>query len=143
MLERGKVANLPFSRAIASPPLCFKTLPAIVPRAALPLACFPLPLLPRHVEGILCKHRIRRWHLDQMFVKISGATHCLWRAVDHEGEVLGRLVTKTRDRRAVPKSLKKVMKQHGWPEVIVIDQLWSYGTAQKDPGHGDSRETER
>ena len=29
-----------------------------------------------------------RWHLDEMIVKINGETHYLWRAVDHEGEVL-------------------------------------------------------
>jgi hypothetical protein len=34
-----------------------------------------------------------RWHLDEMFVKISGARHYLWRAVDHEGEVLESFVT--------------------------------------------------
>jgi putative transposase len=38
-----------------------------------------------------------RWHLDEVFVKINGVTHYLWRAVDHEGEVLEALVTKRRD----------------------------------------------
>src|SRR5882672_9936292 len=41
-----------------------------------------------------------RWHLDEMYVKIRGEIHYLWRAVDHEGEVLEAYVTKTRDRRA-------------------------------------------
>ena len=41
-----------------------------------------------------------RWHLDEVFVKINGVTHYLWRAVDHEGEVLEALVTKRRDRKA-------------------------------------------
>ena len=44
-----------------------------------------------------------RWHLDEVFVKINGATHYLWRAVDHEGEVLESIVTKTRDRKAALK----------------------------------------
>ncbi len=41
-----------------------------------------------------------RWHLDEVFVKINGETHYLWRAVDHEGEVLEVFATKRRDRRA-------------------------------------------
>nr|WP_241762233.1 IS6 family transposase [Euryhalocaulis caribicus] len=41
-----------------------------------------------------------RWHLDEMFVRIRGETHYLWRAVDHEGEVLEAYVSKTRDREA-------------------------------------------
>ena len=41
-----------------------------------------------------------RWHLDDVFVKINGETHYLWRAVDHEGEVLEVFATKHRDRRA-------------------------------------------
>ena len=41
-----------------------------------------------------------RWHLDEVFVKINGKTHYLWRAVDHEGEVLEVFVTKRRDRKA-------------------------------------------
>ena len=35
-----------------------------------------------------------QWHLDEVFVKINGETHYLWRAVDHEGEVLESYVTK-------------------------------------------------
>jgi putative transposase len=41
-----------------------------------------------------------RWHLDEVFVKINGKTHYLWRAVDHAGEVLEVFATKRRDRRA-------------------------------------------
>jgi putative transposase len=40
-----------------------------------------------------------RWHLDEVFVRINGETHYLWRALDHEGEVLEVFVTKRRDRR--------------------------------------------
>ena len=49
-----------------------------------------------------------RWHLDEVFVKINGVTHYLWRAVDHEGEVLEAVATKRRDRRAALKFLKKL-----------------------------------
>ncbi len=44
--------------------------------------------------------RQRRWHLDEVFVKINGVKHYLWRAVDHEGEVLESFVTKRRDKKA-------------------------------------------
>ena len=88
-----------------------------------------------------CKHW--RWHLDEVFVKINGVTHYLWRAVDHEGEVLESVVTKTRDRKATLKFLKKSMKRHGRPENIVTDRLRSYGAALKDLGRGDDREMGR
>jgi len=41
-----------------------------------------------------------KWHLDEVFVKINGETHYLWRAVDHEGEILEAFVSKRRDRKA-------------------------------------------
>ena len=53
----------------------------------------------------------------------------MWRAVDHEGEVLESFVTKRRDRKAVLKFLRKTMKRFGKPEVIVTDKLRSYGAA--------------
>ena len=84
-----------------------------------------------------------RWHLDEVFVKINCVTHYLWRAIDHEGEVLESVVTKTRDRKAALKLLKKSMKRHGRPESIVTDRLRSYGAALKDLGRGDDREMGR
>jgi putative transposase len=54
-----------------------------------------------------------QWHLDEDFVKINGETHYLWRAVDHEGEVLESYVTKRRDRKSAAKFLKKSMKRYG------------------------------
>ena len=84
-----------------------------------------------------------RWHLDEIYVKINGVTHYLWRAVDHEGEVLESVVTKTRDRKAALKFLKKSMKRQGLPEVIVTDRLRSYGAALKELGRGDDREMGR
>jgi putative transposase len=84
-----------------------------------------------------------RWRLDKVCVKINGVTHYLWRAVDHEGEVLESFVTKTRDRKAALGFLKKAMKRHGRPKVIVTDRLRSYGAALKDLGRGDDREMGR
>jgi len=96
----------------------------------------------RRVEAMRA-HRQWRWHLDEVYVKINGVTHYLWRAVDHEGEVLESLVTKTRDRRAALKFLKKSMKRHGRPENIVTDRLRSYGAALKELGRGDDRQMGR
>jgi putative transposase len=50
-----------------------------------------------------------RWHLDEVFVKINGERHYLWRAVDHEGEVLESHVTPTREKKAALKFLKKML----------------------------------
>jgi putative transposase len=84
-----------------------------------------------------------RWHLDEVFVKINGQTHYLWRAVDHEGEVLEAFASKTRDRKAALKFMKKLMKRHGRAEVIVTDKLRSYGAAMKIIGNADVQETGR
>lgn len=66
-----------------------------------------------------------RWHLDEVFVKIGGKLHYFWRAVDHEGEVLETIVTKKRDRKAVLKLLKKLLKRYGRQVSIVTDRLRS------------------
>ncbi len=72
-----------------------------------------------------------QWHLDEMFVKIGGEMHYLWRAVDHEGELLEAYVSKKRDRQAALKFLRKAMKRYGRPQVIVTDKLRSYAAAMK------------
>ena len=76
-------------------------------------------------------------------MKINGETHYLWRAVDHEGEVLESYVTKRRDRKAALKFLRKTMKRFGPPHVIVTDLLRSYGAAMKVIGNADKQETGR
>lgn len=68
-----------------------------------------------------------QWHLDEVYVTINGVTHCLWHAVDHERAVLESLVTKTRDRKTVPKFLWKSLKRHGRPDSYVTDRLCSFG----------------
>jgi len=70
-------------------------------------------------------HSNWQWQLDEVFVKINGETHYLWRAVDHGGEVLESYVTKRRVRKAALKLLKKTMKRFGHPHAIVTDQLRS------------------
>ncbi|NRB17281.1 MAG: IS6 family transposase [Rhodobacteraceae bacterium] len=84
-----------------------------------------------------------QWHLDEVFVKINGETHYLWRAVDHEGEVLETYVTKRRDRKAALKFLRKIMKRYGPPHIIVTDKLRSYGAAMKVIGNAERQETGR
>ncbi|CUH44687.1 hypothetical protein RUM4293_03593 [Ruegeria atlantica] len=84
-----------------------------------------------------------QWHLDKVFVKINGEMHYLWRAVDHECEVLESYVTKRRDRKAALKFLRKSMKRHGKPVVIVTDKLRSYGAAMRVVGNAGRQETGR
>jgi len=78
-----------------------------------------------------------------MFVKINGEMHYLWRAVDHEGEVLESFVTKRRDRKAALKFLRKSMRRFGSPKIIVTDKLRSYGAAMTAIGSADRQETGR
>src|SRR5450432_4230762 len=79
-------------------------------------------------------YRHWRWHLDEVYVEINGDMSYLWRAVDHEGEVLESYVTKTRDKAAALKFIKKAMKRHGRTKAIVTDGLRSYGAALSDLG---------
>ena len=64
-----------------------------------------------------------RWHLDEAFVKVNGKLCYLWRAVDHEGEVLEAVVTARRDKAAALKFLKRIMKKYGHPRKVVTDRL--------------------
>ena len=81
-----------------------------------------------------------RWHLDEVFVRINGETHYLWRAVDHEGEILETFVTKRRNRKAALRFLKRAMKRYGNPQEVVTDRLRSYHAAMKEIGN-DARQT--
>ncbi len=84
-----------------------------------------------------------RWHVDELFVRINGERRYLWRAVDHEGEVLEAVVTKRRDKSAALKLLRKLMKRYGRPKAIVTDRLPSYGAALKALGAEDLQATGR
>jgi putative transposase len=76
-------------------------------------------------------------------VQINGETHYLWRAVDHEGEVLEVFATKRRDRKAALKFLKRMIKRYGRPGSIVTDRLRSYGAAMKVIGNVANQECGR
>ena len=90
----------------------------------------------------ICKRRVAdmrgypqwRWHLDEVFVKVNGKLCYLWRAVDHEGEVLEAVVTAKRDKAAALKLLKRIMKKYGAPRRIVTDGLRAYSAAMNDIG---------
>jgi len=84
-----------------------------------------------------------RWHLDEVYVKINGELHYLWRAVDHEGEVLESYVTKSRDKKAALAFMRKALKRHGSPEKITTDGLRSYGAAMDELGNREKQEIGR
>lgn len=84
-----------------------------------------------------------QWHLDEMYVKIGGAMHNLWHAVDQEGEILESFVTKTGDKKAAPAFIKKALKRHGSVETITTDGLRSYSAAMDELGHRDKQEIGR
>ena len=69
-----------------------------------------------------------------MYVKLNGEMVYLWRAIDHEGEVLESYVTRTRDKGAALTFMKKALTRHGSPEAITTDGLHSYGAAMDELG---------
>jgi putative transposase len=73
-----------------------------------------------------------RWHLDEVFIKINGKIHYLWRAVDQGGNVLDILVTSRRNAKAATKFFRKLLKGLEYvPRVLVTDKLASYGVAHQ------------
>ncbi len=103
---------------------------------------FAAEIRKRRIQQHRCHHQWR-WHLDEVFVRISGEMHYLWRAVDHEGEVLEVFATKRRDRKAALKFLKRTMKRYGKAKAIVTDRLGSYGAAMKAMGIVERQECGR
>ena len=91
------------------------------------------PLGPLFAAVIQCQRvslmlgmRQWRWHLDAMYLNVNGEMRCLWRAVDHEGEILENFGTKERDKTPALSFIKKVLKRHDPPEAITTDGLRSY-----------------
>lgn len=84
-----------------------------------------------------------KWHLDEMYVRLNGEMVYLWRAVDHEGEILESYVTRKRDKSAALAFLKKALKRHGRAETIVTDGLRSYPAAMRELGNVERREMGR
>jgi putative transposase len=84
------------------------------------------------------------WHLDEVFIRIRGKRHYLWRAVDQHGTVLEILVQSRRNAKAAKRFFRKLLKGLQYvPRVIVTDKLPSYGAAKREvlPGveHRQSR----
>jgi putative transposase len=74
-----------------------------------------------------------KWHLDEVFLKINGRIHYLWRAVDQDGDVLDILVQGKRDMRAAKKFFRKLLKGLRYiPNLIVTDKLRSYRAAKAE-----------
>ncbi|MCA1705874.1 MAG: IS6 family transposase [Actinobacteria bacterium] len=73
-----------------------------------------------------------KWHLDEVFIKIGGKTHYLWRAVDQHGNVLDILVTSRRDAKAATRFFRKLLTGLRYvPRVLVTDKLASYPVAHR------------
>jgi putative transposase len=75
-----------------------------------------------------------KWHLDEVVVTINGRKHWLWRTVDQHGAVLDVLVQSRRDKAATKRLMRKLLKRHGCPRVIVTDKLRSYAAANNELG---------
>ena len=74
-----------------------------------------------------------KWHLDEVYLKINGQLHYLWRAVDQNGQVLDILLQTRRDKQAAKRFFKKLLKGLRYvPRVVVTDKLRSYGAALKE-----------
>src|SRR6267142_2673024 len=72
-----------------------------------------------------------RWHLDEVFLKINGRLHYLWRAVDQDGDVLDILVQRRRDKKPAKKFFRKLLKGLRYvPRVIITDRLKSYNACE-------------
>ena len=74
-----------------------------------------------------------KWHLDEVFIRIQGKQHYLWRAIDQDGHVLDILVQSRRNTRAAKRFFRKLLRGLRYvPRVIVTDKLKSYGAAKRD-----------
>ena len=85
-----------------------------------------------------------KWHLDEVFIRVQGELHYLWRSVDQDGHVLDILVQSRRNARAAKRFFRKLLRDLQYvPRVIVTDKLRSYGAAKREilPGvvHRQSR----
>ncbi|MFT4825333.1 MAG: putative transposase, partial [Cryomorphaceae bacterium] len=91
--------------------------------------------------GAIYTRRLKRKHrgygdtfyIDEVFVKINGKQHYLWRAVDQDGEVVDVYLQAKRDGAAAKRFLKRLLRSHGdEPRKIVTDKLRSYGVAHRE-----------
>ena len=73
------------------------------------------------------------FYIDEVFVKINGKQHYLWRAIDQEGEVIDVFLQSCRDGSAAKRFFKRLLRrQGGAPRQIVTDKLRSYSVAHRE-----------
>jgi len=135
-LSLRNVEDLAFERGID---ICHETVRTWVRRFG---PMFAAKIRKRRVSAMR-QHTHWRWHLDEVYVRVQGEMRYLWRAVDHEGEVLESFVTKERDKAAALKFMKKLMKRHGCAKVVTTDGLRSYRAAMKDLNIAERQEVGR
>jgi putative transposase len=91
--------------------------------------------------GAIYTRRLKRKHrgygdvfyIDEVFVKINGRRHYLWRAVDQDGEVVDVFLQAKRDGAAAKRFFRRLLRSHGGePRKIVTDKLRSYGVAHRE-----------
>ena len=91
--------------------------------------------------GALYARRLKRKHrgygdtfyIDEVFIKINGKQHYLWRVVDQDGEVVDVYLQAKRDGAAAKRFFKRLLHSHGCePRKIVTDKLRSYGVAHRE-----------
>jgi putative transposase len=84
------------------------------------------------------------WHLDEVFLRINGQQHYLWRAVDQDGDVIDILVQSRRDERAAERFFRRLLRSQGkQPFRIITDKLRSYPAAAREILRGVNHATER
>ena len=90
---------------------------------------------PRFARNLRRKHQGfgDTFFIDEVFLKIQGKQHYLWRAVDQDGEVVDVFLQKRRDGKAAKRFFKRLLRNHqGEPRKIVTDKLGSYGVAHRE-----------
>jgi transposase-like protein len=89
---------------------------------------FP-PVIIQHAVWLYVRFTLS-YRATRLVVRIAGARMYLWRAVDHEGEILDMLVQRRRDTRAALRLMRKLLKNQGLaPKLLVTDKLRSYASA--------------
>jgi putative transposase len=90
---------------------------------------------PKYARRLKRKHQGYgdTFFIDEVFVKIDGKQHYLWRAVDQDGEVVDVFLQVRRDGKAAKRFFKRLLRNHGGePRKIVTDKLRSYGVAHRE-----------
>ena len=73
------------------------------------------------------------FYVDEVFVKINGKQHYLWRAVDQDGEIVDVYLQARRDGAAATRFFRRLLRSNGGgPRKIVTDKLRSYGVAHRE-----------